>query len=149
MHNCVGQHAVWISDDVFVLDPQMKVPHHTLCVHPKIIYTHHAKLLENVTCIIIIPTFLFLQSGEVLVGLVGGLFFLRVYILRRLMLAFFFSTLPSTVLSSYRPFPRSWLMVYGPCHSGLSFPPFLCFCAVFSRSTSVPSGITCGWCFLS
>ena len=46
-------------------------------------------------------------------------------------------------------FPRSEVMMYGPIHSGSSFPPFLCFSLVFSISTSTPMGRTCGWCLLS
>ena len=37
-------------------------------------------------------------------------------------------------------FPRSEIMMYGPIHSGSSFPPFLCFSLVFSISTSTPMG---------
>ena len=41
------------------------------------------------------------------------------------------------------------VMMYGPIHSGSSFPPFLCFSLMFSRSTSAPMGRTCGWCLQS
>ncbi len=61
----------------------------------------------------------------VLVGLARGL--LWVYTLRRLMFAFFFITFPSLFVSSYRPFPRSRCIVYEPCHSRCSFPPFSAF----------------------
>ncbi len=41
--------------------------------------------------------------------------------------------------NSYNPLPIHLLMMYGPSHVGSSLSPFLCFWAVFSRSTSVPT----------
>ena len=60
---------------------------------------------------------------------VGGWSLRHEYSFRRLMLTFFFKTVPLVVESSYSPFPRSWCK--DPAmQSGSIFPPFLCFCYI-------------------
>ena len=54
--------------------------------------------------------------------------------------AFFLRTFPDLLVSSYKPFPTSLEIRYGPSQTGSNLPPLRCFCMEFSSKTWDPTG---------